>query len=170
MTPAAPNFPSSPLPLVGSLSLNQIRFLDRGIMWPTTGVRYIPLLPSPDRSPLPVKHPLVRRGNILIALAIFAVVIVVGVTQTFDFQVVVASKPLDIVSPEISPEGAAPTETEPSLDASLPPHIPTYVPATNFLKEHLSMDEIKAMVLQTRGFYTRDYSLGLGWNNVCPLI
>ncbi|KAF8560342.1 hypothetical protein OG21DRAFT_55341 [Imleria badia] len=32
------------------------------------------------------------------------------------------------------------------------------------------MDEVKAMVSQTRGFYTRDYSLGLGWNNVRYII
>lgn len=138
-------------------------------MWPTTSVRYVPLLPSPDRSPLPVKHPLVRRGNILIALAIFAVVIVVGAAQTFDLHVAVASKRPDIVSPEIPPEGAASTETEPPLDVPLPPHIPTSVPVAIPFKEHLSMDEIKAMVSQTKGFYTRDYSLGLGWNNVCPL-
>jgi hypothetical protein len=145
-------------------------------MWTTAGIRYVPLLPSPDRSPRPIKHTLVRRGNIylkvLLVLAILAVVIVVGAARTFDFQVTVASRRPDAVSPEISPGGSiysATSATEHSVDASLP-HTPTYVPAANFFKEHLSMDEMKAMVSQTRGFYTRDYSLGIGWNNACPLI
>lgn len=132
-------------------------------MWPTTSARYVPLLPSPDRSPRPIKHTLVRTGNVLIVLIIFGVVIVVGAARTFDFQVAIASKWPGVVSPGISPEGSI------SVNASLP-HTPTHVPAANVFKEHLSMDEIKAMVSQTRGFYTRDYSLGLGWNNACPLI
>lgn len=178
---AIPNFPSSPSPLVGSLSF-KYAFCYHGTMWPTPGIRYVPLLPSSDRSPRPgpIKHTLVRRGNILlkskalIVLAIFAVVIVVvWAARTFDFKVAVASKRPVVVSPEVSPGGsissATSTATEHSVDASLP-HTPTYVPAAKFFKEHLSMDEIKAMVSQTRGFYTRDYSLGIGWNNACPLI
>ncbi|KAG8219801.1 hypothetical protein J3R82DRAFT_774 [Butyriboletus roseoflavus] len=132
-------------------------------MWPTFSARYSPLLPTPDRSPPPVKYTLVRR-----------VVVVVGATRTFDLQVTFASKRPDVASPEISPEGsissATSTAIEHILDTSPSPHTPTYVPATDFFKEHLSIEEIKAMVSQTRGFYTRDYSLGLGWNNACPLL
>lgn len=139
-------------------------------MWPTTGVRYSPLLPPPDRSPLPIKHTLVRRGNTLIILLVFAVVIVVGATRTFDLQVAFASKRPDAVSPELPPEGSTSSAVEHSLDASPPPHTPTYVPATDYFKEHLSTEEIKEMVSQARGFYTREYSLGLGWNNACALL
>lgn len=31
-----------------------------------------------------------------------------------------------------------------------------------------TMDELRKMISQTRGYYGRDYSLGLGWNNVSP--
>lgn len=134
-------------------------------MWPTISVRYSPLQPSPDRNSLPIKYTLVRRGNILIILLVFAVVIVVGAARIFDLKVAFASKWSDTVSPEIFPEGSI-SSVEHFLDTSPSPHTPTYALATT---EHLSMEEIKAMVSQTRGFYTRDYSLGLGWNNACPL-
>lgn len=80
-------------------------------------------------------------------------VIVVGTARTFDPRVAIASRWPDIVSPEMTPTTSTATDA------------PTNVPAVIFSKEQLSMDEFKAMVSQTRGFYTRDYSLGLGWNN-----
>ncbi|KAF8445925.1 hypothetical protein L210DRAFT_3392510 [Boletus edulis BED1] len=138
-------------------------------MWPTNTLRYVSLLPSPDPGSRTIKLTLVRRGNFI--LVIFAVAILVGAARFFDFQVTVASKRPVIVSPEIFPEGSISSTTstaaEQSLDASLSTH---FSPAAIFLKEHLSVDEIKAMVSQTRGFYTRDYSLGLGWNNVRYII
>ncbi|KAH0838292.1 hypothetical protein J3R83DRAFT_6569 [Lanmaoa asiatica] len=119
-------------------------------MWPTFGVRYTPLLPSPDHSPVPIKYTLLRRRNILVILLVFAVVIVVGAARTFDLQLAFASKPPDIVPLEISPEGSISSATsaavEHLLDTSPLPHTPTYVPATGFFKERLSMEEIKAMV------------------------
>ena len=127
-------------------------------MWPKIVTRYIPL---PDHSPPAIKSTLVCRGNILIALSIFGLVIIVGTALTFDFRFAFTSKQPDIVSPEISPLGS-PTSTVAS------PVL--YSPAISFSKEHLSMEEIKAMVSQTKGFYTRDYSLGLGWNNVRTFI
>jgi hypothetical protein len=33
----------------------------------------------------------------------------------------------------------------------------------------LSLDELKAMVRRTDGYLARDWSLSLGWNNVCQL-
>lgn len=138
-------------------------------MWPTISVRYSPL----DRGPLALKYTLARRGNIFIILLVFALVIVVGAARIFDLQVAFASKRPHTLSPEIPPEGsissATSTAVEHSLDTSPSPYTPTHVPATSFSKEHLSIEEIKTMVSQTRGFYTRDYSLGLGWNNARPL-
>lgn len=146
-------------------------------MWPTTGIRYTLLLPVPSldaNSPRAIKHTLARRGNVLIVLLVFAAVIVVGAALTFDLQFAFPSKRPDVVSPEVSPEGLISSSTATAAeyfpDTSLSSYSPSYVPTTSFFKEHLSMEEIKAMVSQTRGFYTRDYSLGLGWNNACPLI
>lgn len=119
-------------------------------MWSTSSARYVPLLPLPNS-----RLTLGKRVVIPIALAIFAIVIILGAARTFDFKVTVASKRPD-VSLEDTPSAATDTAT--------------HAPATIISKEHLSMDEIKSMVSQTRGFYTRDYSLGLGWNNACYLI
>lgn len=139
-------------------------------MWPTTGFRHVSLLPSQDPVSRPPKFTLARRpGNIFIVLVIFTVVVIVGVARTFDFQVIVSSRRPNFVSPEISSVGSMPVTSvgsEHPLDTFLLTHAPTYVPVGN---ENLSMDEIKAMVSQTRGFYARDYSLGLGWNNVCSI-
>lgn len=33
-------------------------------------------------------------------------------------------------------------------------------------EDEWSMDKIRKMVEGTKGYYVRDYSLGLGWNNV----
>jgi hypothetical protein len=35
-----------------------------------------------------------------------------------------------------------------------------------FNYHHLEMDELQGMVGRTKGFFARDYSLWLGWNNV----
>ena len=138
-------------------------------MWPTSIIRYTPLLPSTDRSPQAIKYTLVRRRNVLVVLLVLAVVIIVGTALTFDLRVAFASKRPDITSsPEISPHGSisSPAATAPTPSS----HSPSNVSSSSLFKEHLSMEEITAMVSQTRGFYTRDYSLGLGWNNACPLI
>ena len=40
------------------------------------------------------------------------------------------------------------------------------LPLQSQLPENLSLEQIRDYVAPTRGFFTRDYSLGLGWNNV----
>ena len=50
-----------------------------------------------------------------------------------------------------------------------PATMPTLVSEDGLLE--LSVDELKAMVGRTKGYFVRDWSLGLGWNNVrTPLI
>lgn len=34
----------------------------------------------------------------------------------------------------------------------------------------LSPDELRAMIAKTQGYFVRDWSLGLGWNNVCIVV
>ncbi|KAG9314347.1 hypothetical protein JVU11DRAFT_5139 [Chiua virens] len=132
-------------------------------MWPTANARYSPLLPSLDGSSLrPIKHTLTRRGNIFIVLFIFAVVIVVGAARTFDLQLVFTS---DSVSPEISREDLIAPVNSTTSELVLDNLSHAYL-----TKEHLSTEELRAMISQTKGFYTRDWSLGLGWNNVRYII
>lgn len=47
-------------------------------------------------------------------------------------------------------------------------HLPTpsVTGSARYFDETLTLDEIQNMVAGTRGFLARDYSLGLGWNNV----
>ena len=46
-----------------------------------------------------------------------------------------------------------------------PPIIPTSLPLRTLSKE-LSLDEIRNISSRTQGFFARDFSLHLGWNNV----
>ncbi len=39
-------------------------------------------------------------------------------------------------------------------------------PSPSPISDVLTVEQIRDIVAPTRGFYTRDYSLGLGWNNV----
>jgi hypothetical protein len=57
--------------------------------------------------------------------------------------------------------GAPATSTSVSEAPSLPSQPP--------LPDVLTLEQIRDIVAPTRGFFSRDYSLGLGWNNVsCP--
>ena len=49
----------------------------------------------------------------------------------------------------------SPTTTTETPDPSPPP-----------IPDVLTVEQIRDIVAPTRGFFTRDYSLGLGWNNV----
>lgn len=64
---------------------------------------------------------------------------------------------------------SAPSSTTPvpSSTSALPSSTPT--PSSDDSDE-LTTDEIRDMVSSTKGFLARDYSLGLGWNNVGPLL
>ena len=43
---------------------------------------------------------------------------------------------------------------------------PASSPSPSLVSEILTLEQIKDVVNSTRGFFSRDYSLGLGWNNV----
>jgi hypothetical protein len=59
----------------------------------------------------------------------------------------------------------APILPEPQLD-NIRPLVPPSPPARNHDDDHLDLEELRDLVAQTKGFFVRDYSLGLGWNNV----
>lgn len=59
------------------------------------------------------------------------------------------------------------TTPVPSSTSVLPSSTPT---SSSVDSEELTMDELRDMVSSTKGFLARDYSLGLGWNNVGPLL
>ena len=64
-----------------------------------------------------------------------------------------------------------PTYTSTSLSSSASPS-PTPSPATpwfpppSLTADELTLEQIRDIVTPTRGFYSRDYSVHLGWNNV----
>lgn len=62
---------------------------------------------------------------------------------------------LDDTSPPLAPPPLAPP--------SLPPLPPQH---KDYNDHHLELEELRDLVAQTKGFFVRDYSLGLGWNNV----
>lgn len=64
----------------------------------------------------------------------------------------------------------------PFQDGPRPPYPPPAEVAVPSLDESESaspphyeadLEELRSMIDRTKGFYVRDYSLGLGWNNVC---
>ena len=59
--------------------------------------------------------------------------------------------------------------------ASLPKPTPVLVeppppsPSASPVSDVLTLEQIRDIVTPTRGFFSRDYSLGLGWNNVSAI-
>ena len=66
-------------------------------------------------------------------------------------------RPSDWLQHETPVSDASPTATTETPD---PSPSPTPIP------DVLTVEQIRDIVAPTRGFFTRDYSLGLGWNNV----
>lgn len=64
-----------------------------------------------------------------------------------------ADPKLAYLLPELTPESTV-------LDDPSPPLPPSPV------SDVLALDQIRDIVASTRGFFSRDYSLSLGWNNV----
>jgi hypothetical protein len=54
--------------------------------------------------------------------------------------------------------------TSPPPLISPPPPPPQYKNHDD--DDHLGLEELRDLVAQTKGYFVRDYSLGLGWNNV----
>jgi hypothetical protein len=72
-----------------------------------------------------------------------------------------------IPAPAIPPAIPAPAPPPPPvLRPQLPSTLPQgpQIPHNN--KEHLDLEELRDLVAQTKGYLVRDWSLGLGWNNV----
>jgi hypothetical protein len=51
-------------------------------------------------------------------------------------------------------------------DPPYPSTSPDTSPLQNLIPEALSLEQIRDIVAPTRGYFSRDFSLGLGWNNV----
>jgi len=63
----------------------------------------------------------------------------------------------------------APTPIYPPIatDAPAPPNSASSPPPSHTpVPDVLTLEQIRDIVASTRGFFSRDYSLGLGWNNV----
>ncbi|KAH9954442.1 hypothetical protein BC827DRAFT_1143894 [Russula dissimulans] len=62
----------------------------------------------------------------------------------------------------------------PKYESPTLPHLPNTTeashPWTSSLSDVLTVEQIRDIVAPTRGFFTRDYSLGLGWNNMRYII
>ncbi|KAF7984551.1 hypothetical protein HWV62_13747 [Athelia sp. TMB] len=50
------------------------------------------------------------------------------------------------------------------------PYIPPPRPASDQDKDHLTLEELREIAAQTKGFWVRDWSLHLGWNNMRYII
>lgn len=68
----------------------------------------------------------------------------------------------------LSPFESAVEATRPRPGAYIPPgsYVRPGLGQLVFQQETRPLEALRAMVLRTKGFYTRDYSVWLGWNNV----
>jgi hypothetical protein len=55
----------------------------------------------------------------------------------------------------------------PQLVSSAPQLASPAAPQRNHNDDSLHLEELRDLVAKTTGYFVRDYSLGLGWNNVC---
>ena len=69
---------------------------------------------------------------------------------------------LSLESYELSQLG--PDKTPTNQDSSSYSHTADEAPSSPF--DVLSLEQVREIVTPTRGFFARDYSLNLGWNNV----
>jgi hypothetical protein len=54
----------------------------------------------------------------------------------------------------------------PTPESIIPDNPPPPLPSPSPVSDVLTLEQIRDIVAPTRGFFSRDYSLGLGWNNV----
>ena len=54
----------------------------------------------------------------------------------------------------------------PTPGSIIPDDPPSPSPSSSPVSDVLTLEQIRDIVAPTRGFFSRDYSLGLGWNNV----
>ena|ERR1700761_1775203 len=54
----------------------------------------------------------------------------------------------------------------PTHGSTIPNDPPPPSPPSSAMSDVLTLEQIRDIVAPTRGFFSRDYSLGLGWNNV----
>jgi hypothetical protein len=78
------------------------------------------------------------------------------------------------IHPELVDSGSRLTFPSPSLSFTTssildnaPPASPSATSSPSPEADVLTLEQIRDIVGRTRGFFSRDYSLGLGWNNVC---
>jgi hypothetical protein len=66
-----------------------------------------------------------------------------------------------LVDPKFATLLPSPTPESTISDTPPPPS-----PSSSPVSDVLTLEQIRDIVAPTRGFFSRDYSLGLGWNNV----
>lgn len=113
----------------------------------------------------------IRSRNGVLGAAIFSTVILVGLIchmTLFTPHVPLLLRPSawnSISRRPNSPEhGSLFSSTNfPSPSSSV---VPPWSPSLSLTSDELALEQIRDIVAPTRGFYSRDYSIHLGWNNV----
>jgi hypothetical protein len=83
-----------------------------------------------------------------------------------DYEPIVDPK-LTTLLPNPTPEPTIPDGLPPpSQSATVPDDPPPPLPFSSPVADVLTVEQIRDIVATTRGFFSRDYNLDLGWNNV----
>lgn len=100
-------------------------------------------------------------------VALVSIVTLTGVSMAIVLSGYLPSDFLSPLLPIPKPEPPIPSDSA-SVPLAPPQPSPalTTVPQRKYYEELLGLEDIRDMVAQTKGYLVRDYSLGLGWNNV----
>ncbi|EIW86739.1 hypothetical protein CONPUDRAFT_78988 [Coniophora puteana RWD-64-598 SS2] len=136
--------------------------------------RYIPLLPSSPSTYTNSRTPSRRLCHVLI-IAVLVILLFAGVVHTFGSHLPIplnTSVASPSPSPSSSPDFDYNTSTGNDHEAVDVPQQgtssnPEYTP--DFDQDE-DLEFLREMVATTKGYFSRDYSLGLGWNNMRYII
>jgi hypothetical protein len=118
-----------------------------------------------------------RSRNGILGTGLFSTIIIVGLLvicyMTFLTPSFLRSSDWYGLS-QVHPHSPEPVYADVSLSTSSKPVFPTptsteeppRLPSPSLAADELTLEQIRDIVTPTRGFYSRDYSLHLGWNNV----
>ena len=124
--------------------------------------------------PLRLCSAFIRSRNGVLGAAIFSTVILLGLIcymTLFTLHVPLSLRPSARHSTSWHPNSPEHDES-PFSFTNFPSPSPSVVslsspsPSPSLASDELTLEQIRDIVAPTRGFYSRDYSIHLGWNNV----
>lgn len=144
--------------------------------------RYLPLLPSSPNTYTNTSRTPSRRLCHVLVIALLAVLLIAGLVHTFGSRVSIpfnsisspSSRPNVVPGPDYDTSTNGDPEVlddEPNPDDGLDEEDSWFLTENpSNVDQEEDLEFLREMVAGTKGYFARDYSLGLGWNNVRYII